>query len=195
MFTRKSIIKFIVFPFIGFAFALAYALASLAGYTIRWQSLGSPPEKPERIVAASSRGVWVASASGKLYVASPKGSWAESTGNFPGEAPVPAGSHVRRRPPVIDDANVNLEAYEVVKDTRIYTVYALKQDGSVYVWQDWPKQEDKQRLWIWPLIGALLVLWVELLFSLYRSYSEMRASRAKPRSITEEVLTLPRDRW
>jgi hypothetical protein len=190
---RKSwLFYFLLLAAIGAIVGLIFGWAYLAGLTIQWQSLGAPPEKPVRILAASSRGVWVESISRTLYVASPQGDWSESTGNLPRDRAPSSGQTIRIQPKPLNNVVDSMDAFEIRGDNTIYTRYALRADGSVFLWQDWPRDSDRRMLFTGPAIGAFLGVWFGFLIILYRSFAKLVEARKKTGTVAEEILKLPR---
>ena len=130
----------------GAILGLIFGWAYLAGLTIQWQSLGTPPERPLKILAANSRGVWVESISGNIFVASPQGDWSESTGNLPPDKSPASGQTLRIQPKPLKNVVDMADSYELREENPIYTRYALRSDGSVFMWQDWPRDSDRRIL-------------------------------------------------
>jgi len=84
------------------------------------------------------------------------------------------------------------DAFEIRGDNTIYTRYALRADGRVLLWQDWPRDSDRKMLFTGPIIGAFLGIWAGLLIALYRSSAKMVKARKETGSVAEEILKLPR---
>jgi hypothetical protein len=192
VYSRKIITFLFACALTGAAVGFVLALAQLSGRLVHWKSLGAPPERPVRIVAASSRGVWVEAISGQLYVGSPQGRWGLSTGNFPLFNATASEIDIRVKPKPLKDATDIREAVEPVGAITIYSVYTIRNDGSVYLWQDWPKPEDRKLLLIAPMLGTFLFVIIPLfVITLYRWLEERKSSGLA----SEDILTLRRDYW
>jgi hypothetical protein len=188
----RQIALLVGWTLIGAMIGLALAWAQISGLLIHWQNLGKPPEKPVKIIAANSRAVWVATTSGDVYISSLEGSWRKSEGYIPQRETSSSEPPLRRRPKPLEGAVDTYESIQTAGASIIYSMYTIRDDGSVYLWQDWPKPSDRNSLLIGPVLGAILFSWSALIVIGYRGFVEKVQERTKPGSVAEEILKLPR---
>lgn len=153
----KRIGVLILLPLAGALVALALAIASLEGLFVMWKSLGKPPEKAVKIIAIAS-GLYVETESGRVY--SYEGSyscgdkcWVAS--KYPEPDPTPYFTL---------DACGSLPSFVHAIDTKALcepwgpgsylSVYAIRNDGNVFVWQH--RVGEGNTIWILmsPFVGA-----------------------------------------
>jgi hypothetical protein len=154
--TPKGIAFLVSWTLTGALIGLAHAWAQISGLLVHWQNLGKPPEKPVRILAANSRAVWVKMASGEVYISSPEGGWRRAEGYVPQGELSSSDLPVRKRPKPLENAVDTYASTQRAGAEIIYSMYTIREDGNVYLWQDWPKPSDRNNLLIGPVLGAIL---------------------------------------
>ena len=162
MFSFRQALRILAWMTLGAAagLALAWSQTDRGG---EWRELGVLPEPPERIVGATLWGVWIECGGGELHYFSAHnvrmGGWSERTPPMePQEQQSVLLSHLKHRPGPIENEVESLEIMGWREGDLLYSKYALRADGSVLVWQDWPKAPNWQPLAVYPLAGALTAL-------------------------------------
>ncbi|HZD57824.1 MAG TPA: hypothetical protein VE136_13915 [Anaerolineales bacterium] len=192
----KRIGFLVAWALIGAVIGLAFAWAQVSGLLIRWQNLGRPPENSVEIIAANARAVWIETASGKIYISSLEGGWRQAEGYVPQGERASGELPVRRRPKPLEDAVDSYTSTQSAGGEIIYSLYTIRADGSVYLWQDWPKPSDRNNLLIAPVLSTILFSWLALVIAGYRGFVKKVQERKKPGTVAEEILRLPRGtRW
>lgn len=153
---------------------LIFGFLSFNGTFIKWESLGKPPELPTEILAADVRntGVYVKTISGQIYeccFGENLSSWAKRT-----ESEVHGynstdclmgrkaeGKHIR-------DEIDNYSVYWCGEWDSGHAYYAIRKDGSVWVWKhstlfpDWVIQ-----LCGYPLIGLIIGIMIGAMLQIF----------------------------
>jgi len=197
----KRGVRLVAWICLGGLVGLLIAWAQLAGYTIYWQDLGRPPIEARRIAGANLWGVWLETTSGKLYYLPAdnitQGGWSDIDPQrlkrehtvLPGEAP-------RRSPAALSGVTDRREVYSLRDNYTLYSQYALRSDGHVLVWQDWPTPTDRTAITTYPIGGALLFAILAMVIGLGRWLSELGRRSAVPNQRATDVLQFPRfGRW
>ncbi len=165
-----SILFFLIIsPFIGCAAGGLIASYSSSSAAVRWESLGSPPEKSVKIVFAHLDSVYVQSATGKTYscqIAPNRSCWIEtqtdtsafSSWTCHNETPVP---------PPSDKVISQADACNYAGPAR-RVVYVLSADGQIWMWRHAPETLIAGTEGVIPgavvglLIGIILVIIIGL---------------------------------
>jgi hypothetical protein len=111
--------------------------------TLIWRDLGSPPDKPVRIVDADEESVRVQTALGVSYYChfkSPRECWIQN------DLPLKYAYHtfdkpwsfrVYDEPPRLSGVVETKKFYSVISEySEVLSIYAITDKGKVYVWQD-----------------------------------------------------------
>ena len=127
----------------GGALGLALAYLSLSGWFVAWRPIGKPPELASRILALSGPSVWVQTSTGVIYFNASSNECQRECWTVVAEVPSdhtqPAGINqilptaCASPPPFFGALDQKGDCWRGVwQDYN--TVYALRRDGSMWVW-------------------------------------------------------------
>lgn len=124
---------------LGGVLGLLLAYLDNAGAFIAWQPLGKPPGGAIRFVAAATDDVVVETSDQMLYLCSTypeKQCWIPFERSQLGLIPDIDGSPWSHgTPPPLSGVIATKEVYLPAGELVVYTIYAIRDDGSVFVWK------------------------------------------------------------
>ena len=139
----KRIVILVLATVSGGALGLALAYLGLSGYFVAWRPIGKPPELASRILALSGPSVWVQTSTGVIYFNASSNECQRECWTVVAEVPSdrtqPVGINqilptpCVSPPPFFGALDQKGDCWRGVwQDYN--TVYALRRDGSMWVW-------------------------------------------------------------
>ena len=174
--TCRSVLTVVASVLAGALLGLLLAHADLSGWFNHWRPLPPAPDRPTHIVEAYIGTVVVESATGKTYdcyVDLGDQCWTEAPQHDPSLPSGPA-CQPQRSPTHLRGT---VDSAEICQDSGggyEFSSYALRDDGSMYVWQESIGELSVTAYFVYPIVCAIVSFTIALallFFSWFRRIS------------------------